>query len=183
MFSTRSKIRVAVVLALICAALVVSQHARLNIATPLDQPVHAASAPPPYTLFESGQVRPLAMSPDRTQLFAVNTPNGTLEVFDIGATQSPTHRVSIPVGLEPVAVAARNDSEVNGRASGVLRGYVYRNGSFTSDRANQATLSITSLKLLAQTAGQELTFTAVPTGSGVRMGIDRDLDGVFNGDE
>ncbi len=112
MFSTRSKIRVAAVLALICAALVVSHHARWNIATPLDQPVHAASAPPPYTLFESGQVRPLAMSPDRTQLFAVNTPNGTLEVFDIGAAQGPTHRVSIPVGLEPVAVAARNDSEV-----------------------------------------------------------------------
>ena len=112
MFSTRSKIRVAAVLALICAALVVSHHARWNIATPMNQPVHAASAPPPYTLFESGQVRPLAMSPDRTQLFAVNTPNSTLEVFDIGAAQGPTHRVSIPVGLEPVAVAARNDSEV-----------------------------------------------------------------------
>ncbi len=81
------------------------------------------------------------------------------------------------------AASGECDLIVNGRASGVPRGYVYRNGSFTSDRVNQATLSITSLKLLAQTSGQELTFTAVPPGSGVRMGIDRDLDGVFNGDE
>jgi DNA-binding beta-propeller fold protein YncE len=66
--------------------------------------------PPAYTLFESGQVRPLALSPDGTQLFAVNTPDGRLEVFDLGP-QGPTHRASIPVGLEPVAVAARTNSE------------------------------------------------------------------------
>jgi hypothetical protein len=29
----------------------------------------------------------------------------------------------------------------------------------------------------------ELTFTAVPSGSGQRIGIDRDLDGVLDGDE
>ncbi len=67
-------------------------------------------APAAYTLFESGQVRPLALSPDRKQLFAVNTPDGRLEVFDIGP-QGLKHRVSIPVGLEPVAVAARTNSE------------------------------------------------------------------------
>jgi hypothetical protein len=36
-----------------------------------------------YTLFESGQVRPLAMSPDKQLLFAVNTPDNRLEVFRI----------------------------------------------------------------------------------------------------
>ena len=35
----------------------------------------AASAGTPFTAFESGQVRPLALSPDGSQLFAVNTPD------------------------------------------------------------------------------------------------------------
>ncbi|MBW2720215.1 MAG: beta-propeller fold lactonase family protein, partial [Deltaproteobacteria bacterium] len=66
---------------------------------------------PDYTLFEAGQVRPLAMSPDGTRLFAVNTPNGHLEIYDIG-TDSLTFVESVPVGLEPVALAARNDGEL-----------------------------------------------------------------------
>jgi DNA-binding beta-propeller fold protein YncE len=64
-----------------------------------------------YTLFESGQVRPLAMSPDRRLLFAVNTPDNRLEVFRI-REQGLIRTASIPVGLEPVAVAARNNREV-----------------------------------------------------------------------
>jgi DNA-binding beta-propeller fold protein YncE len=64
-----------------------------------------------YTLFESGQVRPLAMSPDRQHLFAVNTPDSRLEVFRVRGA-GLVHTASIPVGLEPVAVAARTDREV-----------------------------------------------------------------------
>src|ERR1043166_5234727 len=64
-----------------------------------------------YTLFESGQVRPLAMSPDKRHLFAVNTPDNRLEVFRIRQDRL-VHSASIPVGLEPVAVAARTDREV-----------------------------------------------------------------------
>jgi DNA-binding beta-propeller fold protein YncE len=63
-----------------------------------------------FTTFESGQVRPLAISPDRSRLFAVNTPGGTLEVFDVGAG-GLTHALSVPVGMEPVAVAARTNTE------------------------------------------------------------------------
>ncbi|MGB8842972.1 MAG: hypothetical protein WCC64_18100, partial [Aliidongia sp.] len=44
-------------------------------------------------------------------LFAVNTPNGTLEIFTIGSG-GLTQTAHIPVGLEPVAVAARSSSEV-----------------------------------------------------------------------
>jgi DNA-binding beta-propeller fold protein YncE len=65
----------------------------------------------PYTLFESGQVRPLAMSPDKRHLFAVNTPDNRLEIFRIRG-RGLTHTASIPVGLEPVAVAARTNGEV-----------------------------------------------------------------------
>src|SRR4051812_23476210 len=64
-----------------------------------------------FTVFESGQVRPLALSPTGKFLFAANTPDNRLEVFRIENT-GLQHRASIPVGLEPVAVAARNDNEV-----------------------------------------------------------------------
>ena len=64
-----------------------------------------------FVTFESGPVRPLALSPDGTRLFAVNTPDNTLEVFTVGAS-GLTHTDAIPVGMEPVAVAARNNNEV-----------------------------------------------------------------------
>src|SRR5262249_43661783 len=53
---------------------------------------------------------PLALSADKQHLFAVNTPDNRLEMFRIKKTQL-IHTASIPVGLEPVAVAARNDHE------------------------------------------------------------------------
>jgi DNA-binding beta-propeller fold protein YncE len=64
-----------------------------------------------FVEFESGQVRPLALSPDKARLFAVNTPDDRLEVFDV-TVNGLTHSASIPVGLEPVAVAARTNGEV-----------------------------------------------------------------------
>src|SRR5207253_6675122 len=64
-----------------------------------------------FVTFESGQVRPLAMSPDGTRLFVCNTPDNRLEIFDVGAG-GLTHVISVPVGLEPVAVAARTNTEV-----------------------------------------------------------------------
>src|SRR5215472_13475420 len=64
-----------------------------------------------FVLFETGQVRPLALSPDGTHLFAVNTPDGRLEIFSVGA-DGLTKTGSVEVGMEPVALAARSDSEV-----------------------------------------------------------------------
>ena len=64
-----------------------------------------------FMTFESGQVRPLALSPDGTHLFATNTPYNHLEVFNIDS-QGTTHRYSVPVGMEPIAVAARTNTEV-----------------------------------------------------------------------
>ena len=64
-----------------------------------------------FVTFESGQVRPLAKSPDGNRLFVCNTPDNRLEIFDIGAG-GLTHAGSVPVGLEPVAVAARTNTEV-----------------------------------------------------------------------
>src|SRR5271169_5147853 len=69
------------------------------------RPVSAQSGTsgPAFVEFESGQVRPLATSADGTTLFAVNTPNGTLEVFNL-TSGFPTFEYRVPVGLEPVAV-------------------------------------------------------------------------------
>ena len=70
-----------------------------------------ALAQPSFLTFESGHVRPLAMTPDGSKLVAVNTPDNTLEIYDISFGRL-IHRNSIPVGMEPVAVAARDNSEV-----------------------------------------------------------------------
>ena len=64
-----------------------------------------------FTTFESGHVRPLAMSPDASQLYAVNTPDNRLEIFDI-TPAGLTLSASVPVGMEPVAVAVSSNSEV-----------------------------------------------------------------------
>ena len=66
---------------------------------------------PSFLEFESGHVRPIAMSPDGTHLFAVNTPNATLEIFNVTAG-GLVFASRVPVGLEPVAVAARSNTEV-----------------------------------------------------------------------
>ncbi len=65
----------------------------------------------PYTLFESLQVRPLALSPSGKFLFAANTPDNRLEIFKVEDKKLVPFG-SVSVGLEPVAVAARSDSEV-----------------------------------------------------------------------
>ena len=64
-----------------------------------------------FVSFESGQVRPLALSLDGRRLFAVNTPDAQLEIFDV-TPEGLVRTASVPVGLEPVAVAARNDGEI-----------------------------------------------------------------------
>jgi YVTN family beta-propeller protein len=74
-------------------------------------PALAQAVPANYKNFEGPQVHPLAITPDGTRLLAVNTPNSTLSVFHLTG-QSLTLMAEIPVGLEPVSVAARNDREV-----------------------------------------------------------------------
>ncbi len=78
------------------------------------RPVHERSSletANPYTLFETLQVRPLAISNDGKTLYALNTPDNRLEIFQVsGSTLQSVG--SVEVGLEPVAVALRNNNEV-----------------------------------------------------------------------
>lgn len=71
----------------------------------------AAAQSPAFITFDSAHVRPLALSPDGTRLFAVNTPDNRLEVFSV-TSAGLSLIAEVPVGLEPVAVAARSNSEV-----------------------------------------------------------------------
>ena len=70
-----------------------------------------AGAETDFVEFESGPVRPVALSPDGSKLFVANVPDATLEIFDV-TPAGLQYQSSVPVGLEPVAVAARNDDEV-----------------------------------------------------------------------
>jgi DNA-binding beta-propeller fold protein YncE len=67
----------------------------------------AARAASSFVEFEGAQVRPLALSPDGTHLFAVNTPDNRLEIFDVATDGSLVPRTladysthTVPVGLE-----------------------------------------------------------------------------------
>ncbi|MEM9730793.1 MAG: hypothetical protein AAF997_19580 [Myxococcota bacterium] len=64
----------------------------------------AAFAQPSFVAFETGPVRPLAFQ--GTTLVATNTPDNRLETFNV-RSNGIRRRSSIPVGLEPCAVALR----------------------------------------------------------------------------
>ena len=64
-----------------------------------------------YVNFESSQVHPIALTPSGGKLLAVNTPDATLEVFTVDGAGNLVFDSTIPVGLEPVTVVARTDSE------------------------------------------------------------------------
>lgn len=64
----------------------------------------AQSKPPAFANFEESQTNPVRLSPDGTRLFAVDTPNASLSVFDVTTPASPRLIAQIPVGLGPVSV-------------------------------------------------------------------------------
>ncbi len=85
-----------------------------------------------------------------------------------------------------IARASAGDSDliVKGTVAGVTKGWRRRSdGLFESDTVTEIALTDSQLRSLAQTAGQSLTYTAVPLGSDLRMGIDRDEDTILDGDD
>jgi len=72
---------------------------------------------------------------------------------------------------------------VRARLRGRERGFLYdpSSRSFAPDRSRDALLALPELRALARLT--PLTFTAVPLGSGERIALDRDHDGVLDGDE
>src|SRR5437773_3939721 len=64
-----------------------------------------------FVNFEGKQTRPIRLSPDGTRLFAVNTPDSRLSVFDVSNPGNPILIAEIPVGVEPVSVNPLNSDE------------------------------------------------------------------------
>ncbi|MFN0059265.1 MAG: beta-propeller fold lactonase family protein [Planctomycetota bacterium] len=62
-----------------------------------------------FVNWENPHVHPLDRTPDGTRLLAVNTADNRLEIFDI-STGALTHLASVPVGLDPVSVRARDNN-------------------------------------------------------------------------
>ncbi|MFO0962249.1 MAG: hypothetical protein U0625_05015 [Phycisphaerales bacterium] len=63
-----------------------------------------------YVNFESPQSHPLDRTPSGSVLLAVNTADNRLEVFDL-VGGLPVRRGSVEVGLDPVSVRARSETE------------------------------------------------------------------------
>jgi hypothetical protein len=86
--------------------------------------------------------------------------------------------------LEARATAGECDLIVKGRARGRVEGHLYDPATlnYLPDRDDEPAVTRQQLRSSAR-ARQELTFTAVPPGSGLRIGLDRDFDGTLDGDE
>ena len=83
-----------------------------------------------------------------------------------------------------VSIALAGDADLVARAfeGGRVRGAVLRaDGRFQTDVAGEIA-EIADLEVLA-TPDHPVTYTLVPRGSGIRIGIDRDLDGLLDDDE
>ena len=78
------------------------------------------------------------------------------------------------------------DLVAQGYVNGETRGFLYDpvSRTYVSDRAGEAALTVSKLRDLATAnPSHTLTFTCVPPGSGRRVALDRDRDGVLNQDE
>ena len=64
-----------------------------------------------FVNWETPHVSPLALGKDGGRLYAVNTPADCVEIFDV-TTGTPRHSGSIPVGLDPVSVRPRTETEI-----------------------------------------------------------------------
>ncbi len=81
-------------------------------------------------------------------------------------------------------IAGNAELIVKGTSGSETRGW-HRdaNGTFSSDKTAETPLTDAQLRNLATIPGQELTYTSVPPGSGIRMGINRDEDTFLDSDD
>jgi hypothetical protein len=85
--------------------------------------------------------------------------------------------------LESQAAAGNIDLIVKGTLDGQLHGLSYQTNSGTYRPDSTNLLAMTHAQLYGKLmAGDRLTIMGVPPGSGVRMGIDRNEDGILDGD-
>jgi DNA-binding beta-propeller fold protein YncE len=82
------------------------------------------------------------------------------------------------------ADAGNADLVVKGVVATEPRGAVYvGGGQFQTDKSGEPNLTASEIRTLASTLGQEQVFTAVPVGTGTRIGINRDNDTLLDGND
>jgi hypothetical protein len=84
--------------------------------------------------------------------------------------------------LEIRSAAGECDLTARAWEGKMQRGWLYRDYVYQGDRREQGTLEADALIARYSGAGEPVTFTCVPPGDG-RRSVDRDLNGILDGDE
>lgn len=98
----------------------------------------------------------------------------------VQGTLSDRQRERVALMVERAALG-ECDLTASARVAGIERGWLWRGGAFLADRRDAAPRALDAL--LASGRDDPLTLLCVPPGDGLRRALDRDLDGVFDGDE
>ncbi|HKB15431.1 MAG TPA: hypothetical protein VKF62_05165, partial [Planctomycetota bacterium] len=122
------------------------------------------------------------------QAFLLCFDTGTKPAVGYGRTVTAANATSPAVDADFVLLSAQQaagacDLVAKGVENGEPRGWLYSGGSFLPDLAAGAPLTWTDMQNAAVAGTSTFTLIGVPVGSGQRIGIDRDLDGVLDGDE
>ncbi len=75
-------------------------------------PTTIAGPPQGFANLEPAQTNPIRLSGDARRLFAVNSANNSLSVFDVSRPTNPSLISEIPVGVGPVSANSRSADEV-----------------------------------------------------------------------
>jgi len=121
----------------------------------------ATRAQSAYANFEPAQTHPIRLSKDGKLLYAVNTANNSLSVFNVSKPATPVLLIEIPVGLGPVSVNPLSSTQV----------WV----------VNQVSNSISVVTLSATPHVTSTISLKVPIGQGASMG--EPMDVVFAGSQ
>jgi YVTN family beta-propeller protein len=121
----------------------------------------ASKAQSTFANFEPAQTNPIRLSKDGKILFAVNTANNSLSVFNVSKPSTPVLIAQIPVGLGPVSVNPLSATQV----------WV----------VNQVSNSISVVTLSATPLVTSTIYLKVPTARGASMG--EPMDVVFAGNQ
>jgi hypothetical protein len=117
-----------------------------------------------------------------TESAAVTGQAITLTSSNLAAT---TDRADLLIGRAEVTVPIPEcDLVANGVVNSVAQSWLYDGiGLFLPDNAGDAGLTRAELEAALSSPDDRITLMCVPWGAGQRIAIDRDMDGVLNGDE
>jgi hypothetical protein len=150
---------------------------------------HTGEVPSLHTFFSSGSFAKYSATQKADMAaYMMSFDTGMAPAAGYARTVTPANVSNASVQqdlamLVSQATAGNIDLIAKGTINGQIHGLLFQavNNNFTTDTTGLG--PFTPLQLGAKIlAGDTLTFMGVPPGTGVRMGIDRDLNGVLDGD-